>query len=126
MAAWWVDCWTEARAAGGRQGARQGESETLQYTLPHDQKVIKVARLSTVSEQIVMDPRHAVTTVEAVQPRKDMGIGMLAWQIRWRPRGQSPYSPPWGPRRTGGHGKGTLPGGSIWAAREVAAARRAV
>ena len=66
-----------AQAAGKVLGKAKA---TLQYTVPHDQAFIgsELARLQQSVSAMVMGPRHAMTTAEAVQPRKDMGIGMVS------------------------------------------------
>jgi hypothetical protein len=53
---------------------------TLQYTVPHDQAVVddEQAKLQQAINGMVMGPRHAMRAVEAVQPRKDMGLGMVS------------------------------------------------
>ena len=53
---------------------------TLQYTVPHDQAVVdeEQTKLQQAINGMVMGPRHAMRAVEAVQPRKDMGLGMVS------------------------------------------------
>eukprot|EP00964_Phaeocystis_antarctica_P156119 scaffold125654_cov36-Phaeocystis_antarctica.AAC.1 len=50
---------------------------TLLYTVPHNQKVVtkELEKLQKAVNKLVMGPRRVVTAEEAVQPRKDMGIG---------------------------------------------------
>ena len=53
-----------------------------------------------------MGPRRVVTAEEAVQPRKDMGIGMVSVADQMAATWAKPlrlYSQPWEPRRTEGH-----------------------
>ena len=53
---------------------------TLQYTVPHDQATVdsELAKLQQSVSNMVMGTRHAIKTAEAVQPRADMGIGMVS------------------------------------------------
>ena len=53
---------------------------TLLYTVPHDQEVVtkELEKLQKAVNKLVMGPRRGVTAEEAVQPRKDMGIGMVS------------------------------------------------
>ena len=66
-----------AQAAGRVLGKSKA---TLQYTVPHDQKAVtkQLEKLQTGVNKLVMGPRRALTAEEAIQPRKDMGIGMVS------------------------------------------------
>ena len=66
-----------AQAAGKVLGKAKA---TLQYTVPHDQATVdsELAKLQQSVSNMVMGTRHAIKTAEAVQPRADMGIGMVS------------------------------------------------
>ena len=68
-----------AQAAGKVLGKAKA---TLQYTVPHDQATVdsELAKLQQSISNMVMGKRHAIKTAEAVQPRADMGIGMVSVQ----------------------------------------------
>ena len=64
----------------------------------------ELAKLQQSVSNMVMGTRHAIKTAEAVQPRADMGIGMVSVADQMAATcGRSPCSPRWGPTRTPAH-----------------------
>ena len=66
-----------AQASGKVMGKAKA---ALQYTVPHSQKTIEkqLGKLQSAVSALVLGKGQAIKTKEAVQPRGDMGIGMLS------------------------------------------------
>ena len=57
----------------------------LQYTVPHNQTTIdkQLGKLQSAVNNLVLGQGQAIRTKEAVQPRSDIGIGMISVRTRW-------------------------------------------